>query len=230
MRLYHGSSMVIRKPELAKGKLHNDYGQGFYCTEMIEMAREWACKGKESPAFANVYELDLSNLTILDLSKAPYTVLDWIAVLLKNRTFEIDLEIAREVRDYLIGNFLPPIDEVDVIVGYRADDSYFNYATTFVNNGLSLARLNDALRLGKLGLQVALRTERAFDRLSFVSAEEVDWNEYHTRYVKRDTGARDEWRTVHTTKESATDAVFAYDIIRQGITRNDERLSAILPH
>ena len=94
VRLYHGSPMVIRKPELNKGRLNNDYGQGFYCTENTEMAKEWACKGKEPPAFSNVYELDLTDLTVLDLSKAPYTVLDWIAVLLKNRTFEIDLEIA----------------------------------------------------------------------------------------------------------------------------------------
>lgn len=229
MKLYHGSPMVIRKPELTKGKLNNDYGQGFYCTENPEMAKEWACKGKEPPAFANTYELDLTDLSVLDLSKAPYTVLDWIAVLLKNRTFEIDLEIAHEVRDYLIENFLPPIDQADVIIGYRADDSYFNYATTFVNNGLSLTRLNDALRLGKLGLQVALRTEKAFERLSFVSAEEVEWTEYHARYVRRDNGARDEWRAVRATKESPTATILAYDIVRQGITRNDKRLSAILP-
>lgn len=229
MRLYHGSPMVIRKPELNKGRLNNDYGQGFYCTENTEMSKEWACKGKEPPAFSNAYELDLTDLTVLDLSKAPYTVLDWIAVLLKNRTFEIDLEIAHEVRDYLIDNFLPPIDQSDVIIGYRADDSYFNYATTFVNNGLSLSRLNDALRLGKLGLQVALRTEKAFERLSFISAEEVEWSEYHARYVRRDTGAREEWRAVRATKELPTNTVLAYDIIRQGITRNDKRLSAILP-
>ena len=229
MRLYHGSPMVIRRPELNKGRLSNDYGQGFYCTENPEMAKEWACKGKDSPAFSNAYELDITDLTVLDLSKEPYTVLDWIAVLLKNRTFEIDLEIAHEVRDYLIDNFLPPIDQADVIIGYRADDSYFNYATTFVNNGLSLSRLNDALRLGKLGLQVALRTEKAFERLSFISAEEVEWSEYHARYVRRDTGAREEWRAVRATKELPTNTVLAYDIIRQGITRNDKRLSAILP-
>lgn len=229
MRLYHGSPTVIRKPELNKGKLNNDYGQGFYCTESPEMAKEWACKGKEPPAFANIYELDITDLAVLDLSKEPYTVLDWIAVLLRNRTFEIDLEIAREVREYLVENFLPPIEQADVVIGYRADDSYFNYATTFVNNGLSLTRLNDALRLGKLGLQIALRTEKAFDRLSFLSAEEVEWDEYHARYVKRDIGARDEWRAVRATKESPMNAILAYDIIRQGITRNDKRLSAILP-
>ena len=109
MQIYHGSSVIVEKPELSKGKQSNDYGRGFYCTEDIEMAKEWACKGKEPPAFANVYELDCQGLKVLDLSAEPFTVLNWIAVLLANRTFQLDLEIAVEVRDYFLANFMPPI-------------------------------------------------------------------------------------------------------------------------
>lgn len=229
MKLYHGSPMMIPHPELKRGKLSNDYGQGFYCTESLEMAKEWACKGKEPPAFANVYELEMKGLKVLDLSKPPYTILNWIAVLLANRTFELDLETAQEVRDFFLANFLPPISTSDVVIGYRADDSYFNYALTFVNNGLSLSRLNEALRLGKLGLQVALRTERAFANLKFIEAQEANWSEFHRRYVKRDTSAREEWQAIKKSKETITDAVFAYDIIRMGLKPDDKRLSSILP-
>lgn len=42
-RLYHGSQFIIQKPEYGKGARHNDYGKGFYCTEQIELAKEWAC-------------------------------------------------------------------------------------------------------------------------------------------------------------------------------------------
>lgn len=229
MKLYHGSPMIIPHPELKRGKLSNDYGQGFYCTESLEMAKEWASKGKEPPAFANVYELEMKGLKVLDLSKPPYTILNWIAVLLANRTFELDLETAQEVRDFFLANFLPPISTSDVVIGYRADDSYFNYALTFVNNGLSLSRLNEALRLGKLGLQVALRTERAFANLKFIEAQEANWSEFHRRYVKRDTSAREEWQAIKKSKETITDAVFAYDIIRMGLKSDDKRLSSILP-
>lgn len=229
MKLYHGSPMMIPHPELKRGKLSNDYGQGFYCTESLEMTKEWACKGKEPPAFANVYELEMKGLKVLDLSKPPYTILNWIAVLLANRTFELDLETAQEVRDFFLANFLPPISTSDVVIGYRADDSYFNYALTFVNNGLSLSRLNEALRLGKLGLQVALRTERAFANLKFIEAQEANWSEFHRRYVKRDTSAREEWQAIKKSKETITDAVFAYDIIRMGLKPDDKRLSSILP-
>lgn len=229
MRIYHGSSFIVENPELSKGKLSNDYGRGFYCTEDVEMAKEWACKGKEPPAFANVYELNLRGLRVLDLSREPYTVLNWIAVLLAHRTFQLDLEVAVEVRDYFLTNFLPPIAEADAVIGYRADDSYFNYAENFVSNGLSVARLNEALRLGRLGIQVALRTEKAFDRLRFVRADEVPWDEYHGRYVSRDAVARQEWREMRKTGAAAVSGLFAYDVVRMGLKHGDERIRELLP-
>lgn len=33
MELWHGSQKIIETPQLGLGKAHNDYGQGFYCTE-----------------------------------------------------------------------------------------------------------------------------------------------------------------------------------------------------
>lgn len=229
MKLYHGSSAVIEHPCLDKGKPYNDYGRGFYCTENIEMASEWAAKGKEPPAFANCYELNLKGLNILDLSKSPYNVLNWIAVLLKNRQFELDLEVAKVVRQYLFDNFMPPIGEADVVIGYRADDSYFNYANAFVNNGLSVAKLNEALSLGKLGLQVALISERAFDNLRFIGANEVLWDEYHAAYTKRDRTARREWTELKGVAKVSKDDLFAMDIVRMELKHGDARLRSILP-
>ena len=36
--LYHGSQVIVEKPEYGKGARNNDYGKGFYCTEEIELA------------------------------------------------------------------------------------------------------------------------------------------------------------------------------------------------
>ena len=41
--IYHGSQQIVEIPEFGIGKNYNDYGQGFYCTESIELAKEWAC-------------------------------------------------------------------------------------------------------------------------------------------------------------------------------------------
>ena len=222
MKIYHGSAVEVPKPLLVKGKPNNDYGRGFYCTEDIEMAREWACKDKEPPGFANAYELSTEGLKILNLSSPDYTVLNWMAVLLANRTFDLDTDIAIEVRDYLMANFMPPIQDSDVVIGYRADDSYFNYADSFVNNALSVSRLNEALHLGRLGMQVALRTERAFECLTYLGAEKVAWGEYHPRYVTRDADARTQWREVVKKTSRAADDLFAVDIIRKGLRHGDQ--------
>jgi len=229
MTLYHGSKCCIEKPELLKGKLNNDYGRGFYCAQDLEMAREWACKGSEPPAYVNEYELNLSGLKVLDLTQGEYTVLNWIALLLANRTFQLDLEVAVKVRDYFVSNFMPPILKADVVIGYRADDSYFDYAETFVDNGLPLGRLNEALRLGKLGLQVALRSQKAFDRIVFVGTEVVTWDAYHARYIQRDAEARNEWRNVIKNASLTMDDLFAMDIVRRGLKHGDEGLRGILP-
>ena len=40
-KLYHGSCDKIEKPIFGYGKTYNDYGLGFYCTDSLDMAKEW---------------------------------------------------------------------------------------------------------------------------------------------------------------------------------------------
>lgn len=42
--LFHGSEFVVGNPIYGKGAKTNDYGRGFYCTENIELAKEWKSK------------------------------------------------------------------------------------------------------------------------------------------------------------------------------------------
>ena len=47
MTLYHGSLDLIKKPVFGYGKTNNDYGLGFYCTQNLELAKEWAAQAPE---------------------------------------------------------------------------------------------------------------------------------------------------------------------------------------
>ena len=49
--LYHGSLEIISTPMYGQGKVYNDYGQGFYCTESLELAKEWSCAEREDGSF-----------------------------------------------------------------------------------------------------------------------------------------------------------------------------------
>ena len=160
--IYHGSPEIIEKPQFGKGKTYNDYGIGFYCTEHIELAKEWACT-EDVDGFVNKYEIDLSNLKVLNLSSDEYTILHWLAMLMKHRKVRLSTPVMKRGREWLIEHFLPDTKEYDVIIGYRADDSYFSFARAFVNNEISLNQLSYAMRLGKLGEQVVLKSKKAFE-------------------------------------------------------------------
>lgn len=95
--IYHGSQQIVDVPKFGIGKKYNDYGQGFYCTENNELAKEWACPIKND-GYSNKYRLDLEGL--------------------------------------------------NVMIGYRTNDSYFSFVENFVNNTISLKDLNNAMRLG----------------------------------------------------------------------------------
>ena len=187
--LYHGSSEIIEKPEFGKGKTYNDYGRGFYCTEHIELAKEWACT-ENTNGFVNKYEIDISVLKVLDLSDDEYTILHWLALLMKNRKVRISTPVMKRGTEWLYQNFLPDIEGYDAIIGYSADDSYFSFARAFVNNEISLRQLSYAMKLGKLGEQFVLKGEKAFDQIRFKSYESVDNTIYYAKRKVRDDEAR----------------------------------------
>lgn len=42
MKLYHGSTISVRKPNVKRGRVAADFGQGFYLTTSLEQAHRWA--------------------------------------------------------------------------------------------------------------------------------------------------------------------------------------------
>ena len=219
--LYHGSKDLISVPLFGFGNTHNDYGQGFYCTENIELAKEWA--SSDSPiGYANIYRLDLEGLRICDLSTGHH-ILNWLAVLLENRTFDLSSGVALKAKEYILETFRPEYKDCDVITGYRADDSYFAFAKDFLNNSIPLEKLSEAMRLGKLGEQVVLISEKAFDKICFTGAEMVNNAIYYPRKQERDAAARAEYREAKD-KFDFADSTFVMDIIRDGWKNDDARL------
>ena len=226
LTIYHGSPQSIEIPELSKGKPNNDYGRGFYCTESIELAKEWACSS-ETDGFANQYNFDQTNLSILYLSSGDYHILNWLAILLENRTFRMSGDIAQRAYEYIFEHFMIEYKSYDVIKGYRADDSYFSFATAFLNNTISLAQLEKAMVLGNLGEQVVLRSQKAFDRLTFVESTVAPRAIYLPKKLARDTDARTKFRQ-EKRKSIIEDEVYILDIIRGRWQNDDSRIQRIL--
>lgn len=220
--LYHGSENIIEQPDYRIGAKTNDYGRGFYCTEEIELAKEWACKNQKN-GYVNKYELDLSMMNVMDLNSSQYSILNWLALLAAHRTYWQNGSIAAEAKAYIREHFLVDISGYDVIIGYRADDSYFAFAQDFAAGAISLQKLSEAMHLGKLGEQVVLKSRKAFSAIQYLGNEPAEAEVFYMKKIMREREARREYRRKR--RESAdVNELFILDIMREGMENGDTRL------
>ena len=214
--LYHGSEQIIESPTFGFGKQNNDFGLGFYCTE----SKEWAVSSLRN-GFVNHYSLDTEYLKILNLNSPNYTILNWIAVLVAHRLFSIKSPAAQRAKRYLIDNFGVNVNAYDLIIGYRADDSYFDFAASFLNNGISVQQLANAMRLGKLGEQIVIKSKYAFSLLHYDGFSIAEKERYYVRRKARNDEADQLYSDI---LEEETDGLYILDIIRGGIQNDDPRI------
>ena len=220
--IYHGSSKIIEKPIYGQGKIYNDYGRGFYCTDHLNMAKEWGVS-KDQNGYANIYEIDCAGLDILDLNSPEFCILHWLNILLQNREFDSPAPLAQEAKEYLLRYFPVDYKAKDVIIGYRADDSYFSFAQDFINGTISYRQLNNALHLGKLGQQFVLKSKTAFERIQFLGYEEASCQEWFVQKMQRDHAARRQYFDTERNKRQRGD-LYIMQIMDEEMRPNDSRL------
>ena len=215
--IFHGSEKIIEHPIWGEGRKNNDFGIGFYCTESLELAKEWAVSSLRD-GFANKYTLDTKHLNVLNLNSSAYTILNWIAVLVEHRLFSITTPVARRAKSYLIEKFSVNVNAFDIIRGYRADDSYFDYAESFINNAISVEQLAQAMKLGKLGEQIVIKSKYAFTKLKYEGFEVAEQGKYYVHRKSRNDEAN---RQYFEMLDKESDGLYIQDIIRGGITNDN---------
>jgi hypothetical protein len=223
--VYHGSKQIVEVPTFGLGRKNNDFGLGFYCTESSDLAKEWAVSSL-SDGFANRYIMDTEYLNILNLNSPDYTILNWIAVLVQHRLFSIKTPVARRAKQYLVEHFGINVNAYDLITGYRADDSYFDYAEAFLNNAITVEQLSHAMRLGKLGEQIVIKSKFAFSKIKYEGFETAEKDLY---YILRKARGDEANQTYLDILEEETDGLYIQDIIRGGVTNDDARIPRNLP-
>lgn len=220
IKIYHGSEKNIIKPIFGEGKKNNDFGLGFYCTKDINLAKEWAVSSLKD-GFANKYILNIEYLKILNLNSYEYTILNWIAILVEHRLFSLKTPVAQRAKKYLIDNFGINVNAYDVIIGYRADDSYFDYAESFLNNSITVEQLAKAMKLGKLGEQIVIKSQYAFSCLTYDGFEIAKKEEFYEYRKVRNDNANKMYLNI---LEDESDGLYIQDIIRLEIKNNDTRI------
>ena len=111
----------------------------------------------------------------------------------------------------------------DIIIGYRADDSYFSFASDFINGAISYRQLSNAMRLGKLGQQFVLKSRQAFARLEFLGYETADCREWYKKKSFRDKSARRQYFDVERNRRQRGD-LYITTILDEEMKADDPRL------
>lgn len=212
--LYHGNKDKSMIPSFDFENNNNDYGKGFYTTPDKELGKEWAyskyTEGEQGYLFT--YKFNIQGLNILDLTE--YDSLHWVAELLNHRNINTNgREALQDTIDEVKAKYKLDTSGYDVIIGYRADDSYFTYATDFVSGTIYRETLEKALRSGNLGLQVFIKSKEAFDRLYRISEPEPVNPKYRELFLKRDGNARAEYKSNKKYDKTSKDKQRVFDFL-----------------
>ena len=149
MLLYHGSTVLVEKPEIRTTKFNKDFYFGFYCTLMREQADRWATRFGDG--IVNIYEYtEDSALKKLVFSKMTEEWLDFIAAC-RNGT----------PHDY------------DIVEGPMADDTIYNYVQGFLDGKYSREMFWSLAKFKNPTHQISFHTEDALKTLKFIKGVRV---------------------------------------------------------
>ncbi len=207
--LFHGTPDKNVVPTYGKGEDKHDYGRGFYLTESLELAKEWAvCRPNKENGWVHKYELEIDILKILDFQNE--NILSWLAELMKHRDAS-DSKRYRMLAGKFIAKYGIDTSEYDVIKGWRANASYFYIAREFVRDNVDIDILEDLLSLGGLGIQYCIKSELAYSKLKEIkdALYMVSYDEFNEKYNLRDAEARRKMRDLIDSDANKVTHVFS---------------------
>ena len=130
MKVYHGSTVVVKTPDCSFGRPNLDFGQGFYTTNIKMQAEKWVQRfiALDKKAFVTVYEYNDREIeTKYRYKKFPQYDEEWLDFILSCRTG------GKEFQKY------------DIIEGGIANDKVFNtvelYFAHLIDKATALSRL-----------------------------------------------------------------------------------------
>lgn len=164
MKLYHGSTFVVQKPNLEILNNKTDFGKGFYTTTNIEQAKKWVRIKKKRileknnevniKEYINIYEYEENdNLNILDFKEATE---EWLKFVFKNR-FSNEL-----------------IHEYDIVKGPVANDNLYQVLDGYEDGIYTIEETIRRLKTYLLADQISFHTLKALESIKYIETIEVE--------------------------------------------------------
>jgi len=142
--LYHGSNVVVEKPQVLVSGFYKDFGYGFYCTILEKQARKWALT-KRGDHIVSVYHyqpaIDLKVLSFPEMTD------EWL-------DFVVDCR--RGVKhDY------------DVVEGPMADDQIWDYVEDYMEGSITREAFWILAKFKYPTHQIVFCTQKALESLTY---------------------------------------------------------------
>ena len=149
MEIYHGSTVIVKQPEIKIEKYNKDFYFGFYCTIMEQQAIRWATRFGEG--IVNVYEYEPDDsLKILKFEK-----------------------MTEEWLDFIIACRSGIPHEWDIVEGPMADDTIYNYIQEFQDGKISREAFWVLAKFRYPTHQICFNTEKALGTITFKEGRKV---------------------------------------------------------
>lgn len=161
MKLYHGSTMAVRKPNVKRGRNTTDFGQGFYLTTNFEQAKRWALlkQHREHSARAIISVFDFDETILDDLT---YNVLhyygpteEWLDFVVQNRK-------GKKTHSH------------DYVMGPVANDQLYATISMYEKGALSAEAAIIQLKTHTLFNQLSCHTDKAIANIKFLETINVE--------------------------------------------------------
>ena len=149
MEIFHGSTEIVKNPEIRVAKYNKDFYFGFYCTIYKEQAERWATRFGNG--IVNIYE---------------YTENPELKIL----HFE---EMTDEWLDFIVACRCGTPHSYDIVEGPMADDQIFNYVQDYLDDRISRDQFWALARFKKPTHQISFHTTEALKTLAFLKGERV---------------------------------------------------------
>lgn len=149
MEIYHGSTVIVEKPEIRIEKFNKDFYFGFYCTIMEQQAIRWATRFGEG--IVNVYE---------------YCPNDSLRIL----KFE---KMTEEWLDFIIACRSGTPHDWDIVEGPMADDTIYNYIQEFQDEKISREAFWALVKFRYPTHQICFNTPKALETIKFKEGRKV---------------------------------------------------------
>ena len=155
LELFHGSNVLVSKPEIRKSDKTLDFGTGFYTTSSFEQAKKWAVnktnREKNGNPIVSVFTVPDNFLldktySIMNFEKADEKWLDFVIANRTNPTFTFDY---------------------DIVKGAVANDRVYASLNAFESGFMDKETLLKELRTWVYIDQILFHTEKALTLLSF---------------------------------------------------------------